>query len=98
MHRACRYDFYVVSGTLSNLLQLLHTMLGTSYPVGLVPEFNLVCLYKALLFLAPSPPTDVRWTSIMNNSESASVTIEWDPPSRVREGVYSITPSQLPLT
>ncbi len=25
---------------------------------------------------------DVRLTSIMNNSESASVTIEWDPPSR----------------
>ncbi len=30
----------------------------------------------------PSPPTDVRLTSIMNNSESASMTIEWDPPSQ----------------
>ncbi len=38
-------------------------------------------VYKALLFLAPAL-TDVRWTSIMNNSESASVTIEWDPPSQ----------------
>ncbi len=32
--------------------------------------------------VVPSPPTDVRLTSIMNNSESASVTIEWDPPSQ----------------
>ncbi len=40
-----------------------------------------------------SPPTDVRLTSIMNNSESASVTIKWDP-----QGVHSTTPSQLPLT
>ncbi len=30
----------------------------------------------------PSPPTNVRLTSIMNNSESVSVTIEWDPPSQ----------------
>ena len=30
----------------------------------------------------PSPPTDVRLTSIVKNSESASVTIEWDPPSQ----------------
>ncbi len=40
---------------------------------------------KALILFclaAPSPPTDVRLTSIMNNSESASVTIEWDPPSQ----------------
>ncbi len=34
-------------------------------------------------FLAvPSPPTDVRLTIIVNNSESVSVTIEWDPPSQ----------------
>ncbi len=39
-----------------------------------LPFFALIAL--------PSPPTDVRLTSIMNNSESASVTIEWDPPSQ----------------
>ncbi len=40
-------------------------------------------MYILNSFLAvPSPPTDVRLTSIVNNSEIASVTIEWDPPSQ----------------
>ncbi len=49
-------------------------------------------MYVTFLLVVPSPPTDVRWTSIMNNSESASVTIEWDPPSQggsPQEGVAS---------
>ncbi len=39
---------------------------------------SLYCTY----FLVQSPPTNPRLTGIMNNSESASVTIEWDPPSQ----------------
>ncbi len=39
-------------------------------------------MYVTFLLVVPSPPTDVRLTSVMNNSESASVTIEWDPPSQ----------------
>ncbi len=42
----------------------------------------LFVMYVTFLLVVPSPPTDVRLTSIMNNSERASVTIEWDPPSQ----------------
>ncbi len=41
-------------------------------------------------FLVPSPPTDVRLTSIVSNSGSASLTIEWDPPSDGR-GPFNYT-------
>ncbi len=61
-----------------------------------VSSVSLLTVFFALVLL-PSPPINLRLTSIMNNSESASVTIEWDPIPPVREGVHSITPSQLPL-
>ncbi len=41
-----------------------------------------VIVVSIICLVVSSPPTDVRLTSIMNNSESASVTIEWDPPSQ----------------
>ncbi len=45
-------------------------------------ELAILTLIHKFYIVVPSPPTDVRLTSIMNNSESASVTIEWDPPSQ----------------
>ncbi len=54
---------------------------------------SLICLG------VPSPPTDVRLTSIMNNSESASVTIEWDPPSQGGSLLnYTITTTPVPIS
>ncbi len=51
------------------------------------PEFiarNLIHIanHYNIYFLVPSPPIDVRLTSIVNNNESTSVTIEWDPLSQ----------------
>ncbi len=46
-----------------------------------------------------SPPTDVRLTSIMNNSESASVTIDWIPPSQGGSPLnYTITTTPDPIS
>ncbi len=51
-----------------------------------------VIVVSILCLVVPSLPTDVRLTSIMNNSESASMTIEWDPPSQGGSSLnYTIT-------
>ncbi len=53
----------------------------------------------SICLAAPSPSADVRLTSIMNNSESASVTIEWDPPSQGGSLLnYTITTTPDPIS
>ncbi len=69
----CSYIFRVIQVEKSHYEKLSDITVESSVKVIVV---SIICL------VVPSPPTDVRLTSIMNNSESASVTIEWDPPSQ----------------